>query len=166
MEIRQGGADDAPVMLAMLDGAVAWLASRGRTGQWGATPWSTDPARAGRVRDIARTDDVRIAYAGGRPAGAMALSAGPPRYIEPVDEPEVYVTLLVTDRAHAGRGVGSALLRHAREEALRRGAALLRVDCYAGDDGRLVEYYTANGFARDRTFSVDGWPGQLLTRRL
>ncbi|MEW2357017.1 GNAT family N-acetyltransferase [Spirillospora sp. NPDC029432] len=166
MEIREGGADDAPVLLAMLDAAVEWLASRGRTGQWGDTPWSTDPARAARVRDIAGNDDIRIALVDGKPAGAMALSSGPPRYVEPVDEPEVYVTLLVTDRACAGRGVGSALLRTAREEALRRGAALLRVDCYAGDDGRLVEYYTGNGFVRDRTFSVDGWPGQLLTRRL
>jgi GNAT superfamily N-acetyltransferase len=165
-EIRRGGAGDAPLMLAMLDGAVAWLAGQGRTGQWGSEPWSSFPHRVERIEGMARDNDVWIAYVDGRPAGAMVLSPGPPHYIEPVDEPEVYVMLLVTDREFAGLGVGSALLDHARAEARRQGTGLLRVDCYAGDDGRLVEYYRANDFTPEKPFTVDGWPGMLLTQRL
>lgn len=64
--------------------------------------------------------------------------------------------------------MGSALLAHAAEETRRAGISLLRVDCYAGDDGKLVRYYEANGFTRTEAFTVgeNDWPGQLLARRV
>ena len=166
MRIRQGGPADAPVMLAMLDGAVAWLTAQGRSGQWGTEPWSNDPRRVERITGIARDDEIWVAEADGRPAGVMAVSPGPPHYVDPVDEPELYITLLVTDRAFAGRGVGSALIAKAREEARAKGAGLLRVDCYGGGDGRLVEYYRRHGFEPIAEFSVSGWPGRLLAQRI
>ncbi|HEY8478568.1 MAG TPA: GNAT family N-acetyltransferase [Spirillospora sp.] len=166
MRIRQGGPADAPVMLAMLDGAVAWLTAQGRSGQWGTKPWSNDPRRVERITGIARDDEIWVAEADGRPAGVMAVSPGPPHYVDPVDEPELYITLLVTDRAFAGRGVGSALIAKAREEARAKGAGLLRVDCYGGGDGRLVEYYRRHGFEPIAEFSVSGWPGRLLAQRI
>ncbi|GAA3982614.1 hypothetical protein GCM10023085_76030 [Actinomadura viridis] len=166
MEIRRGGAEDAPLILAMLDGAVAWLSGQGRSGQWGDTPWSASPRGVERVGGIARDDEIWIAEVGGRPAGAMALSSGPPPYVAPVEEPEVYITLLVTDRAFAGLGVGAALIEHARERARRQGTGLLRVDCYGGGDGRLVEYYRGNGFTPAGEFMVGDWPGRVLAQRL
>ena len=42
MKIRTGGLADIPDILSMLDGAIAWLAAQGRTGQWGDQPFSTD----------------------------------------------------------------------------------------------------------------------------
>ncbi|MEW9552598.1 hypothetical protein [Nonomuraea sp. NPDC050783] len=54
----------------------------------------------------------------------------------------------------------------AAAEALARGVGLLRVDCYAGDDGRLVAYYESCGFTRVAPFRVKDWPGMLLQRRL
>jgi GNAT superfamily N-acetyltransferase len=166
MRIRGGGPDDAPLLLAMLDGAVAWLAANGRTGQWGSEPWSRDPNRVERITGIARDDEIRVAEVDGRPAGAMAVSPRPPRYIDPIEEPELYITLLVTDRAFAGHGVGSALIARARDEARASGAGLLRVDCYAGDDGRLVQYYRRNGFEPVARFTVGDWPGQLLSQQV
>jgi GNAT superfamily N-acetyltransferase len=64
--------------------------------------------------------------------------------------------------------VGSALLTHAAEETARAGISLLRVDCYAGDDGKLVRYYEDNGFVRTETYTVGEhqWPGQVLARRV
>jgi GNAT superfamily N-acetyltransferase len=64
--------------------------------------------------------------------------------------------------------VGSALIEHAAEETRRAGVGLLRVDCYAGDDGKLVRYYEDNGFRRVEAFTVgeQRWPGQLLARRV
>lgn len=166
MEIRSGGPDDVPVIMAMLDGAVAWLASNGRTGQWGAEPWSRDPRRVERITGIARDDEILVAEADGRPAGVMAVAPAPPSYVGAADEPELYITLLVTDRAFAGHGVGAALIGEARRLARARGAGLLRVDCYGGGDGRLVEYYRRQGFATVAEFKVGDWPGQVLSQRV
>ena len=164
MEIRRGGADDAPLMLAMLDGAVAWLTAQGRTGQWGTEPWSGDARRVERITGIARDDEIWVAEVDGRPAGVMAVAPGPPHYVEAIDDPELYITLLVTDRAFAGRGVGSALIGKAEDEALAKGVRVLRVDCYGGGDERLVEYYRRNGFETAAEFTVGDWPGRLLSR--
>ncbi|UCM88691.1 GNAT family N-acetyltransferase [Streptomyces marincola] len=166
MRIRQGSTAELPLVLGMLDGAVAWLAARGRTGQWGTQPWSARPKAVERVREILASGTVWIAEVEGEPAGTMTLTPSPGPYLAPADEPEVYVHLLATDRAFAGRGVGAALLAHAVDEARRQGVDLVRVDCYAGDDGRLVDYYRGQGFTAAERFDVDGWPGMLLTRRV
>lgn len=166
IEIRSGGPADAPLMLAMLDGAVAWLAARGRTGQWGSEPWSDDPRRVERIEGIARDDELWVGQVDGRPAGVMAVAPHPTPYVDPAGEPELYITLLVTDRAFAGHGVGSALIAKAKDEARARGVSLLRVDCYGGGDGRLVEYYRRNGFEPVAEFTVGDWPGRLLAQRV
>ena len=57
-------------------------------------------------------------------------------------------------------------LERASAEAAEQGIALVRVDCYAGDDGRLVKYYESQGFTRTETFRVGEWPGQILETRL
>jgi GNAT superfamily N-acetyltransferase len=87
-------------------------------------------------------------------------------YVPPPAEPELYVRLLVTDRAHAGLGVGSELLEHARGIARARGLSLLRVDCYGGGDRALVRYYERQGFTATEPFTVGDWPGQILEQRL
>ncbi|WP_447007797.1 GNAT family N-acetyltransferase [Saccharothrix isguenensis] len=166
MEIRRGDLGDLSAIMAMLDSAVAWLAAAGRTGQWGSEPFSDRPERVESIAEKIRSGTAWIAEVDGEPAGAMTLAPEPPRYVTPVDEPEVYVTLLVTSRAFGGLGVGSALLSHAREEARRAGVGLLRVDCYAGSDGRLVDYYRRNGFEPVEPFTVKSWPGQLLAQRV
>ncbi|WP_326597442.1 GNAT family N-acetyltransferase [Streptomyces sp. NBC_01803] len=166
MKIRQGGGDDIPLILGMLDGAVEWLVSRGRAGQWGTEPWSTRPKAVERVREIVASGTPWLAEIAGEPAGTLTLTPGPGTYLAPAGEPEVYVHLLVTDRRFAGRGVGAALLAHAVEETRRQGIGLLRVDCYAGDDGRLVAYYRAQGFSPTERFTVGDWPGQILARRV
>ncbi|MDF5756689.1 GNAT family N-acetyltransferase [Spongiactinospora sp. TRM90649] len=165
MRIRLGGLGDVPAVLGMFDGAVEWLAARGRERQWGAVPFSAQAGRIETVSGWAAGGGMRIAELDGRPAGCMVLG-GPVRYVEPAEEPELYVQGLVTDRRFAGRGVGGALLSRAAEEAAAGGAGLLRVDCYAGGDGRLVRYYEEQGFTRAEPFSVGGWPGQVLQRRV
>jgi GNAT superfamily N-acetyltransferase len=100
----------------------------------------------------------------GRRAGRGDGLGEAPAYVLAADAPEVYVLLLVTSRAHAGRGVGAALLDHAHAEAVERGATRLRVDCWAGGDGALVRYYEAAGFMATARFTVGDWEGQLLER--
>ncbi|WP_189239472.1 GNAT family N-acetyltransferase [Planomonospora parontospora] len=165
MMIRDGGPDDVRAVLGMFDSAVAWLTAQGRTGQWGSEPFSTDPARVARVEEWAAGGGMRIAEVDGEPAGCLVVGAALP-YITPAPEPELYVRCLVVDRRFPGRGVGAALLERARAEAAERGIPLVRVDCYAGDDGRLVKYYESQGFTRTEPFTVGEWPGQLLEMRL
>jgi GNAT superfamily N-acetyltransferase len=166
MKIRQGGEGDIPVILRMLDDAVAWLVARGRTGQWGTEPWSARPKAVAQVGEIVRSGTPWLAEIDGETVGAVTLTPDPTPYVPPADEPEVYVHLLVTDRRFAGRGIGGALLSHAVAEARRQGISLLRVDCYAGDDGRLVAFYRGHGFEPVERFTVGDWPGQLLARRV
>ncbi|MER6122221.1 GNAT family N-acetyltransferase [Streptomyces sp. NPDC001795] len=168
MRIRKGTIDDIPVILGLLDGAVEWLVSRGRTRQWGTRPWSQLPRGVATVHKYVSTGDPWIAEIDGVPAGTLTLTDGPGDYIAPVVEPERYVHLLAADHRFSGRGVGSALLAHAAEETRRAGISLLRVDCYAGDDGKLVAFYERNGFTRAEAFTVgdDQWPGQVLEQRV
>ncbi|MBZ4320123.1 GNAT family N-acetyltransferase [Streptomyces huiliensis] len=165
--VRRGGVEDLAAVLAMLDSAVEWLTAHGRTGQWGAEPFSTRPSSVEKIRENLESTSVWIAEdEDGIPVGALTLSPRPSSYVEPAGEPEVFVRFLVTDRRRAVRGVGAALLAHAAREARRQGVDLLRVDCYAGGDGALVAYYRGQGFVPAETFTVGDWPGQVLERRL
>ncbi|MEV4613805.1 GNAT family N-acetyltransferase [Kitasatospora sp. NPDC049258] len=171
MNIRTGGPADAPATLALLDAAVAWLVSLGRTGQWGDRPWTSNPKAVERTERYARDYLLRVAEdADGRPVGVCVLAEEKPEYATAVDEPELYVRLLVTDRERKGSGVGAALIADAVEETRRRGFGLLRVDCYAGDDRRLVGQYERLGFTPTDAFEVDQpsgpWPGRILEIRV
>ncbi|MER7581958.1 GNAT family N-acetyltransferase [Kitasatospora sp. NPDC097691] len=172
MKIRTGGPEDVPDILALLDGAVAWLAARGRTGQWGDQPFSTTPARVEHIEQYGREPFlIRLAVDGeGRTVGSCVLSEERGRYIPAVDERELFVRNLVTDRTRKGSGIGAALIADAVEEARRRGIGLLRVDCYGGADRRLVAQYRALGFTETESFEVEQpngvWPGQVLAIRL
>ncbi|MEU9580185.1 GNAT family N-acetyltransferase [Streptomyces chilikensis] len=152
----------------MLDAAIVWMNARGNTEQWGTTPYSRKRGGVERVQEYFTECEPFVAERDGVPAGALVLHTGPsPRMpIAPAGQPERYVRLLVSDRRHAGRGIGAALLAHAVRETRRAGAGLLRVDCWAGEEGRLVSFYERNGFTRSEEFHVGAWPGQVLTRRV
>ncbi|MFF6876839.1 GNAT family N-acetyltransferase [Streptomyces sp. NPDC012474] len=169
--IRDGGPDDIPAILGMLDSCVEWLVSQGRTGQWGTRPLSQSPKTVESVGRYMAEGSVFMADADGVPAGTLTLTDSAGAYLSHLPqpgEPERYIHWLASDRRFKGHGVGSALLAHAAEETRRAGISLLRVDCYAGDDGKLVRYYESNGFNRTEAFTVgeNKWPGQLLARRV
>ncbi|MFJ8580656.1 GNAT family N-acetyltransferase [Micromonospora sp. NPDC093277] len=168
--IRPGGPDDAATVLRLLDGATAWLAKRGRTGQWGTEPASADPRRIAQADGWATGGGLYLAMLGDTAVGALVVGAAT-EYVPPATEPELYVNLLVSDRAYAGNGIGARLLAYAEELARDRGLGLLRVDCYRGDDRALVRFYEGCGFTATDPFTVpragrDPWPGQVLARRL
>jgi GNAT superfamily N-acetyltransferase len=168
-KIRHGGRGDVAGVLALLDGATEWLVARGQTEQWGTEPHSTSPRRVANITAFADDDNLWVAETGGRVVGAMALGTAP-SYIPTAGEPEVYVRLLVTDRASAGQNIGGELLDHARSLAGETSVSLVRVDCFAGGDGALIRYYEKQGFTRSASFGVpvngSEWPGQVLAQRL
>ncbi|GAA2065360.1 GNAT family N-acetyltransferase [Streptomyces albiaxialis] len=152
----------------MLDGAVAWMNARGNTEQWGTVPFSRKPGGAERIQRYTTEHEPFVAELDGVPVGCLVLGEGPsPQMpIAPAEEPERYVRLLVSDRAHAGRNIGGALLERAAEETRRAGVDLLRVDCWAGGGGELVAFYERAGFTPSAPFVHGTWPGQVLERRV
>lgn len=172
MQIRTAAPDDVPATIALLDGAIAWLTARGYPDQWGTRPWSSRPAAVERAHAYAREYLMRVAETDdGAVIGASVVAEEPPGSVAPAGERELYLRLLVTDRARSGTGIGAALVADAVQEARRRGITLLRVDCYAGNEGRLIAQYEALGFTRTEPFlTVDGqgapWAGQVLQLRL
>ncbi|MFE9691731.1 GNAT family N-acetyltransferase [Micromonospora sp. NPDC005806] len=170
LTIRPGGSDDAATVLRLLDVATAWLAARGRTGQWGTEPASSDPRRIAQADAWATGGGLYLAMLGDAVVGALVVGDATD-YVPPAVEPELYVNLLVTDRAYGGHGIGARLLAYAEELARDRGLGLLRVDCYGGDDRALVGFYEGCGFTATEPFTVERpgrqpWPGQVLERRL
>jgi GNAT superfamily N-acetyltransferase len=165
--IRPGNTVDTQAVLDMLDSAVVWMNDRGNTEQWGTTPYSQKPGGVARVQRYMTENSPYIAELNGTPVGALVLDSGPsPQMpIAPAEEPERYVRLLISDRHHAGLGIGAALLAHAVEETRRAGVELLRVDCWAGGEGELVAFYERNGFTPTDRFLSEEWPGQVLARR-
>ncbi|KAJ6103181.1 hypothetical protein N7486_005608 [Penicillium sp. IBT 16267x] len=188
LNIVRGTIDAVPSVLGLLDTAVKWLVSHGRTGQWGTKPFSENSRREEQLREFATSGhgiwlavkvpkDTSIrgqtqlsqamnGEASGVIVGALAIGERSP-YVTPVSEPELYVRLLVTDRECAGKQIGKRLLNHARDLAREDGVSLLRVDCYAGGDGKLIQYYESQGFNRVEILNGDGdWPCQVLAQRL
>ncbi|WP_028065146.1 GNAT family N-acetyltransferase [Solirubrobacter soli] len=164
MIIREGTPADTATVLALFDEAVAWLVARGQTGQWGSTPFSAIDARVAAAAEWAASGGLRIAEEGDRAVGAIVLGARP-EHVSPPPRPERYITALVTSRAHAGKGIGAALVHRAVKETRTAGLKLLRVDCWAGAPA-LVGWYERQGFRRSGTFTVRDWHGQVLSMEL
>lgn len=172
LRVRSGVASDSGPVLAMMDGIMDWLVAQGRTAQWGTGHWSASPALVDSLDGRIERGELRVAVAAdGEIAGCVSVSRTPGPYVRPADEPELFINYLATSRRFMGRIVGGMLLDEARAEARRRGLGLLRVDCFAGDDGRLKEWYASQGFEEVEPFTVrregrPDWPGMLFAQRL
>lgn len=159
--LRQGSIADFDAVMALMDEAVAWLVGQDRTGQWGSEPMSGTQARRDRFTSEINENDLWLAELDGDAVGAMLLGEEPMPYVEAADEPEVYLHLLVTSARNRGTGIGQLLIDKARAIAAERGIDLIRVDCYAGDDQKLVAAYVKLGFTPVFEFKVGEWPGMV-----
>jgi GNAT superfamily N-acetyltransferase len=161
--LRTGSLLDLPRVLGLMDRAVEWLVAQGRTGQWGTEPWSASERRVQRLQQIIEGGELLVLDVDGQAVAALSHGPVTPSYVPAATGPEDYVLLLVSDPAV--RGAGRRLLDESWERAQAQGIGLQRVDCYSGDDGKLVRFYESAGFTRTQSFEVDGWLGQLLERR-
>lgn len=172
LRIRLATADDTPRVLAVMDGIMDWLVGLGRTAQWGTQPWSESEALVERVQGRIDRSELRVAVTeDDEIAGIVSLSERAADYVRAAEEPELFINLLATSRSFKGRDVGGRLITEARAEAAERGLGLLRVDCFAGDDGRLKDWYASQGFEEVEPFVVKregrpDWPGMLFAMRV
>lgn len=166
LRIRRATVQDAPAVLKVFDEVMAWFVEMGNEGQWGSEPWSALPRRVQLVEEACALPEAWVAEdADGRLLAALVLGEAQP-YVPAATEPEIYVRVLVASRDARARGIGRRLLAFADDRARAAGVQRLRVDCYGGGSGALVQFYESCGYARISTFDVDGWPGQLLGRSL
>jgi GNAT superfamily N-acetyltransferase len=166
IHLRPGRIDDEQSLLELFDEAVLWLTERDLSGQWGSQSWSQQPDRRKRVAGLAASSGTTVAQFENKVVGVLEVNDVSPSYAPVTDEPGLYVDLLLTSRRFIGKGIGTALLDHARADCLARGLSLLRVDCWAGGHQQLVSYYESAGFTATELFDRRGWPGQLLVQRL
>lgn len=175
--LRRATVDDAPALLRLFDTATSWLAAQGRSGQWGDGKESSasNPTRVAHFTGYASMPGAWVATtspptgdADSVVVGAVTVDPAAPEYVRPADGPEMYVRLLITDRAWKGRGLGNYLVAKAKELTREAGVGVMRVDCYAGADGKLVRWYESAGFEKVETFMAkEGtWPGQVLVMRV
>ena len=164
IQIRLGSEADTQLLIGFFDEAVAWMVARGQTGQWGDRPVASRPNGVAWVRGLAGSGGLRIAELDHAPAGALIVGAAP-EHIPSIDRPELYINLLITSRRHAGKQLGSTLVKAAIDEALAADRQVLRVDCWAGAS-TLVAWYERQGFNRTETFDHNGWSGQILSMPL
>jgi GNAT superfamily N-acetyltransferase len=158
------GPGDEPLVLGILDASVDWLVGKGHVDQWGTQPFSELPSRRSQVEDmLARSSLALVAGTRSAPLGVLVLGP-PPGHVPAADGPESYVVLLASTHAPGARGVGRFLLERAHEFAKEQGSERLRVDCFAGNDGRLVAFYERCGFRPCDTFQVGTWRGVVLDR--
>ena len=172
LRIRLATPEDAPRVLAVMDGIMEWLVGLGRTAQWGTQPWSESEALVERVQGRIDRRELRVAVTGDDEiAGIVSLSRQAADYVRTAEEPELFINLLATSRRFKGQDVGGLLIAEARAEAAGQGLGLLRVDCFAGDDGRLKDWYASQGFAEVEPFVAKregrpDWPGMLFAMRV
>jgi GNAT superfamily N-acetyltransferase len=163
-QIRRATPSDTRAVLGLFDDAVAWLVSIGSAGQWGSEPWSSNPTRREPVTAMMAEAGAWVAVRDGMILGAIVL--GEAHDYVPPGEDELYVRLLIASRAAEARGTGATLLRFADDEARRAAVGRLRVDCYAGGEGRLVQFYESCGYVSTGDLMVGQWPGRVLVRDL
>jgi GNAT superfamily N-acetyltransferase len=166
VQFRSGSTEDTDAVLALFDANVAWLVERGRSAQWGSEPFSGNPKLVDFVRELLSRGVVTIAEDEGEVIGASVVADHPMPYVPAAGEPERYLKLLISSPARRGQKIGHRLIELARQRTISDGIGLLRVDCWAGGDRRLVSYYVSEGFAPVREFEVrPGTPVQVFEWR-
>jgi GNAT superfamily N-acetyltransferase len=155
---------DGPRVSATVEEAARWLASKGIP-QWSwyltETGKASIPDRITKLETYLVTlDDTDVATFTLQWADRMFWGD------RGEDEQAGYIHGLAVRRSVAGRGIGTAVLRWAGGEIVRRGRPLFRLDCMA-ENKKLCDFYRGQGFAEagsavlpDRTYHY-----QLFERR-
>ena len=132
----------------LLDEATLWVTARGFE-QW-PLPFPRDEVAA-----AIDSGEVYVAEVNGDVVATVTLLWDDPLYWGERPADAAYVHKLAVKRAHAGRGIGSALVEWADEEAAEAGRAFLRLDCLRDNPGIRV-YYERLGFEHRGDLVVNG----------
>lgn len=158
---------DPNLLVDLMDSQIAWLCSIGSSGQWGSDPvresrpdilsrplkwiqqseekhgWGPQWCRAF-VAEVPNSVEVNATTP--LAAGAIVLEPVSASYVRDVlpeqdeSDPFVYVSFIMSNRnaAQASKGTGAVLLEMAKEGAREVGVSRICLDCYRGNERRLV----------------------------
>lgn len=159
LTIKPAAPGEVDTVLSILDEVAVWLMSCG-IDQW--YPGTFDPIRTRQRIEDGEVYLVRIAHV---PIATLTLQWDDRLVWGETPSDARYVHRLAVRRAHAGKGVGRALLRWAEEETVRSGRDLLRLDCMK-ENHALHSYYTAAGFTHVRDVAGKSWSASLFEKRV
>lgn len=151
---------DDDLLIDLKDSQIEWLATVGSTEQWGTRPSrESNPSVAERCHSWVQRSEKHTPWSAdwcrafiaeaspGMPlAGLVLESKAPPctRSIIPEQDdgdPFVYLAYLISNR-HASeqrKGAGAALIELAKEQTRSAGLTRICLDCWRGNDRKLVK---------------------------
>ena len=139
--IRQATVGDTRALVETLTEAADWV-----TQLDGTTMWVEGELEEHRVRDEAAAGMFIVAEHDGLIVGAIRFQLEDQLFWPDIDgRDSAFVHRLAVRRAHAGRGISTALLQWAVERARASGKRYLRLDCDS-DRPRLRALYERFGF--------------------
>ncbi|KAK1753898.1 hypothetical protein QBC47DRAFT_32015 [Echria macrotheca] len=192
--------DDLNFLVAAFDSTLPHLATIGSGAQWGSIPFSQrEGTYEQELKDLRAAEAYRLTREGpefriliaeakdgndkyipvgwttlrGEYLSPYLLEASALDHVTKTAKNYLFMYVLVTDfRAGALRkGVGAALVQYAKAWAEELGKDVFYVDCWGGNDGKLIKFYEAQGFSRAGEFfkpRKDGtiWHGVFLSMNL
>lgn len=161
LSVEKAVAVDARSILGLRQALEDWLESKG-VEQWGRGEVSLSDV----VQQVADGEWRVVRGRDGLQAALRLLWSDEPVW-QDQNTFAAYVHGLMVDRAHAGQGVGAALLRWAEGQARQAEAPCLRLDCVESNT-RLRAFYAALGFEEVDRRDFDGpwFSAVLLEKRL
>jgi ribosomal protein S18 acetylase RimI-like enzyme len=166
--LRQGSPDDFPAVMALIEGAAAWLSRKG-TRQW-QEPWPDREARDERVLRSLNEGETWLLWDAGRPVATVTARLGPDRRVWPSrqwNDRAVYLHQLVVarDPRYAGRELGARLFDWAGWQAcLEYRVDWVRIDVWT-DNVALHRYYEERGFVRAGRSGWSEYPSGMLFQK-
>lgn len=148
--IRLAAAEDLFDVLALLNGASAWLLAQGLD-QW------ESGFGAARIAPMIERGEVYLACEGTTAIATVSLTtAADPDFwtVQEQTEPALYVAKLATARTHTGQGLGAMLLRWCIDLAARQGMVWARLDAWRDNRG-LQRFYHRVGWTHLRTVDLE-----------
>ncbi|WP_244985825.1 MULTISPECIES: GNAT family N-acetyltransferase [Cellulosimicrobium] len=154
LQVEVGNADDIAAAQGLIDAARKWLDARS------IDQWQDDIPDAVIRADVDR-GDLYVVRDGSKLAAMIVLCESDRETWGDDDEPAVYVHRLAVAQHRRGAGLGRRLLQWARDQAVKRGRPLVRLDCAAHNPG-LRGFYEREGFVHVRDVVVAAPDGSRL----
>lgn len=160
ISVEQATEPDASSILALRHALEEWLESKS-VKQWGRGEVGRDEVE----RQVAANEWHVVRSPSGDLRAALRLLWSDEPVWREQNAFAAYVHGLMVNRAEAGLGLGAALLAWAEQQARKKAAPLLRLDCVESNEA-LRHYYRALGFSEVGRRDFDGpWYSAVLLEK-
>lgn len=153
-------ASDHELLVDFQDSQISWLSTVGSGGQWGTEPIrQANPAASERARTWIERSERNTSWGNdwcrafvaeastGTPVAGLVLESKSAEYVRSVlseqdeKDPFIYLACLLSNRnaGEQSKGSGAALIAFAKEQARSTGVKRLCLDCWRGNDRKLIK---------------------------